>query len=119
MDEYIIKKDAWHETIEFLGDPVPKALPDNFMGEGIKDGYRYYKYLSAGRIYFYQVTNIKTKEVHYEIFETQVTGKRKDKRQMYPWEEPVCHSIEIITNHGAANFRFGEVMREQGEIKKC
>ncbi|WP_167604976.1 hypothetical protein [Maribellus sediminis] len=111
MDGYVIQMDAWHKTIETLGDPVAKALPDNFIGQGIKDGYRYYKFLSAGLIYFYQVTNIETKEVHYEIFQTEVTGKRKEKRQMYPWEEPICDTIETFNNNGAANYRFGEILR--------
>ncbi len=114
MDRHIIKKNAWHKTIECLGDPVASRLPSNFMGRGNRDGCQYYKCLSVGRIYLYRVTDVNTKEVHYEIFETQIIGQRKDKRQMYPWEEPVRQSIETFTNYDAASFRFGEVMREIG-----
>ena len=96
--------------IENLGDPVAKGLPDNFTGQGIKEGYKYYKFLSAGQIYFYQVTNVATREVHYEISNTQVRGKRKEKRQMYPGEEPICNTIETFTSSGAANYRFGELL---------
>lgn len=109
---FIIKRDAWHDMIEQLGTPLPKRIPSSFAGQCIKMGYQYYRYLSGGHIYFNQVTNVHTKEVHYEIFHSQIVGNRRDKRELFPWEEPVCDNIETFTNSGAANFRFAEMMRE-------
>jgi len=112
MDEFIVKRDAWHKTIGQFGDPVPKQLPGNFIGQGIKEGFQYYRYFSGSHIYFYQVTNVQTREVHFEIFQRLITGDRRNKRELYPWEEPVCNSIEEFKNSGAANYRFSELLRE-------
>lgn len=109
---FVIKRDAWHDMIEQLGTPMPKHLPDTFLGQETKEGFQYYRFLSGRDVYFYKVTHIQSREVHYEIFPRHITGKRRDRRELCPWEEPVCDNIETFTNSGAANFRFAEIMRE-------
>jgi len=109
---FIVKRDAWHELIEQLGEPVAKTLPSSFNGREVKEGLRYYRYLTGSHVYFYQVTDEATGKIHYEIFKRLITGKRKYKRELFPWEEPVYSTIETFTKSGAANFRFSEILRE-------
>ena len=108
---FYIKRDPWHDMMEQLGEPRAKTLPGRFNGQGKKEGYSYWRWLTAPDCYFYEVTKIDTREVHYEIFGRKIVGKRKDKRELYPWEEPVCDLIETFNNSSAANYRFAEIMR--------
>ncbi len=112
-DGYFVKRDAWHEMIESMGSPKPRPLPSNFMGQGKKEGFRYYRYHTGRHWYLYEVTNINTRIKQYEIIDRYVIGSnRKDMRELYPWEEPVYSNLLIFNNHFAAMDRLRELHKE-------
>jgi len=110
----VYQRDIFFEAVKALGNPRPKILPDNFKGQGIKEGFIYDKWFTGINCYLFGVTQKNTGEAHFEIVPKYIVGKGDKKRVLSPWEEPVCNEIETFNSHFRATDRFYELHKEIG-----
>jgi len=107
---YEVRRDAWHELIESFGERPIRNLPSRFDGKGVKQGYRYYQIQENPVAFLYEVTHINSNEKHYEVFERWMDNK--EKRDIYPYEEPVKGTIQTSKNSAAAMQMWIELTRK-------
>lgn len=92
------------------GKRVIKRLPSRFHGQGAKEGLLYYQLQGNAVAYLYKVTDLSNGEIHYEVFERWMD--EVERRDVFPFEEPVLETIQTSKNSAAAMQMWIELTRK-------